>query len=96
MSSSKGHHRTCSTPIRFLPAYEDDQENAYVHAASRLSDSDSSSNEQSHQHMFVNSKILNDNQKQEVRYKKISFLLYYEDKINLHFSTFDFQTITHH
>jgi hypothetical protein len=54
-----------------LPAYEDDQENAYVNAASRQSDSDSSS-EHPHQRMFINSKILNDNQQQqEVGYEKV-------------------------
>jgi len=66
ISSSKGHHRTCSSPIRFPPAYEEDQENAYVNAAPTLSDSDSS-NEHSYQRMFVNSKTLNENQTEEVR-----------------------------
>ncbi|UJR26562.1 hypothetical protein I4U23_007883 [Adineta vaga] len=61
---SKGHHRTCSSPIRFPPAYENDDENAYVNAASRLSDSDSSS-EHPHQRMFVNSQILTNNYRQE-------------------------------
>jgi len=55
-----------------LPAYEDEQENAYVNAAPRQSDSDSS-NEDLYQRMFVNSKILNDNQQQqqEVGYEKV-------------------------
>jgi hypothetical protein len=53
------------------PAYEDEQENAYVNAAPRQSDSDSS-NENLHQRMFVNSKILNDNQQQqEVGYENL-------------------------
>jgi hypothetical protein len=71
MSTSKGHHRTSSTPIRLQPAYEDEQENAYVNSAPRQSDSDSS-NENLHQRMFVNSKILNDNQQQqEVGYENL-------------------------
>ncbi|CAF1233926.1 unnamed protein product [Adineta steineri] len=62
---SKGHHRTCSSPIRFPPAYEDDQESAYINAASsRLTDSDSST-EHLHQRTFVNSQILNNYQDQE-------------------------------
>ncbi|CAF4846585.1 unnamed protein product [Rotaria sp. Silwood1] len=66
VSSKKGHHRTCSSPIQILPKYEkSNQENVFVHTAPRLSDSDSSS-DHSHQRTFVNSKILNDNQTQEV------------------------------
>jgi hypothetical protein len=67
ISASKGHHRTSSSPIRFPPAYEEDQENAYVNTAPTLSDSDSS-NEHPSQRMFVNSKILNEHQTEEVRY----------------------------
>ncbi|CAF0764190.1 unnamed protein product [Adineta ricciae] len=62
--SSKGHHRTCSSPIRFPPAYEEDHENAYVNAAPRFSDSDSSC-EPPHQRVFVNSQLLTNNHKQE-------------------------------
>jgi hypothetical protein len=65
ISSYKRHHRTCSSPIRFPPAYEDDQENAYVNTAPKLSDSDSP-NENPYQRTFVNSKILSDNQTQDV------------------------------
>jgi hypothetical protein len=67
MSTRKGHHRTCSSPIRFPPAYEDEQENAYVNTAPKLSDSDSLS-EHSSQQMLANSQILNENQAQEVTY----------------------------
>jgi len=63
--TTKGHHRTCSTPVRFSPAYEDEQENVYVQTAPRLSDSDSS-NEQIIQRAFVNSKVLNEHSTQEV------------------------------
>ena len=65
-SSSKGHHRTSSSPIQFPQSYEDDQDNAYVNAAPRLSDSDSSS-ELPYQRMFINSQILKNNRSQEVR-----------------------------
>ncbi|CAF3757449.1 unnamed protein product [Rotaria socialis] len=67
MPSSKGHHRTCSSPIKFSPTYEKPhQENSYVNAAPRLSDSDSP-NEQFYQRTFVNSKIFNENQTQQLR-----------------------------
>ena len=56
ISTNKGHHRTSSSPIRFPPSYEDDQDNAYVNAAPRLSDSDSSS-EHPYQRMFINSQL---------------------------------------
>lgn len=62
--TTKGHHRTCSTPIRFSPAYEDEQENVYVQTAPRLSDSDSL-NDLTIQRTFVNSTILNENPTQE-------------------------------
>jgi hypothetical protein len=70
MSTSKGHHRTCSSPIRFPPAYEDEQENAYVNTAPKLSELDSPG-EHPYQRMFVNSQILNENPAQEVRYDKV-------------------------
>ena len=69
VSFTKGHHRTSSSPIRFPPAYEEDQENAYVQTAPRLSDSDSS-NELSSQQIPVNSKTSTTNPTQEVRHKK--------------------------
>lgn len=65
ISTSRGHHRTCSSPIRFPPAYEDDQENAYANTAPKSSDSELL-NDQSYQRTFVNSQILNENQTQEV------------------------------
>ena len=67
---NKGHHRTCSSPIQFLSTHANNQANTYVNAASRLSDSDSC-DEDSHQRIFVNSKILNDNQTQEVSYETL-------------------------
>ena len=45
------HHRTSSSPVPYPPSYED---NVYVNAAPRLSDSDSSS-ELPYQRMFINS-----------------------------------------
>ncbi|CAF0955670.1 unnamed protein product [Rotaria magnacalcarata] len=67
MPSSKGHHRTCSSPIKFSPTYEKPhQENPYVNTAPRLSDPDSP-NEQFYQRTFVNSKIFNENQTQQLR-----------------------------
>jgi hypothetical protein len=66
VSSTKGHHRTNSSPIRFPPAYEDDQENAYVSTAPKLSDSEIL-NENPYQRMFVNSKVLNNNQTPDVK-----------------------------
>ncbi|CAF2522711.1 unnamed protein product [Rotaria sp. Silwood2] len=78
ISPSKGHHRTSSSPIQILPSYEKpNQENVFVHTAPRSSDSDSS-NDHSHQRIFINSKILNDNQTQEVvrsSYKHPSLML---------------------
>ncbi|CAF4130444.1 unnamed protein product, partial [Rotaria sp. Silwood2] len=64
-SSSKGHHRTNSSPIQYPTSYEDDQDNAYVNAAPRLSDSDSS-NELPYQRMFTNNRILKNNQSQDL------------------------------
>jgi hypothetical protein len=56
---NKGHQRTSSSPIRF--SYDDEQDNAYVNAAPRLSDSDSSS-ELPYQRMFINNPIIQNNQ----------------------------------
>ncbi|CAF2134312.1 unnamed protein product [Rotaria magnacalcarata] len=64
-SSSKGHHRTSSSPTSFPTSYDDDQDNGYVNAAPRLSDSDSS-NELPYQRMFTNSQVLKDNSAQEL------------------------------
>lgn len=68
--SSKGHHRTCSSPVKFSPVYEKShQENPYVHVAPKVSDPDSPS-ENSYQHTFINSKILHENPTQDVRNEK--------------------------
>ncbi|CAF0821417.1 unnamed protein product [Rotaria sordida] len=64
-SSNKGHHRTSSSPVQFPLSYEDDQDNAYVNAAPRLSDSDSS-NELPYQRMFNNRQMVKNNQTQEL------------------------------
>jgi len=56
--SIKKHHRTCSSPIRLPPEFEEENQlNIYLNAASRLSDSDSS-NDCSPQRTFVNSEVL--------------------------------------
>lgn len=52
--------------MRFLPAYEEQWENAYVQTAAQISDSDSSS-EYPHQRSFVNSQLLNDERLDEVK-----------------------------
>ncbi|CAF1530944.1 unnamed protein product [Rotaria sp. Silwood1] len=64
-SSNKGYHRTSSSPIQYPVSYDDDQDNAYVNAAPRLSDSDSS-NELPYQRMFINSQNLMNNQSQDL------------------------------
>ena len=63
---ARGHQRTCSSPIRWTNAYINEQENVYANAASKLSDSDSSS-DCSGQRMFVNSAVLADYRAGEVR-----------------------------
>jgi hypothetical protein len=62
---NKSYHRTSSSPVRFHPSssYDDDQDNAYVNAAPRLSDSDSSS-ELPYQRMFSNNQ---NNRSQDMR-----------------------------
>ncbi|UJR22517.1 hypothetical protein I4U23_025567 [Adineta vaga] len=65
-SSNKGHYRASSSPRNFRSSYGDDQDNAYVNAAPRLSDSDSST-ELPYQRMFINSQVIkNDPSQQEV------------------------------
>ncbi len=92
ISSNKGHHRTSSSPLRFTPAYEDNQENVYMTVASRLSDSDSP-NDQLYQHMFVNSEIFHEHQPPEVKDRGNCHLLFL---IGCRFRFFDRPTIIRH
>jgi hypothetical protein len=93
VSFTKGHHRTSSSPIRFPPAYEDEQENAYVQTAPRLSDSDSS-NDISSQQIPVYSKTSTANPTQEVRYDEKTKSLYLSNYRR--FSEFNPPRIVHH
>jgi hypothetical protein len=65
---NKSYHRASSSPVRFPPSssYDDDQDNAYVNAAPRLSDSDSSS-ELPYQRMFSNNQNSQNNRSQDMR-----------------------------
>jgi hypothetical protein len=71
-TSRKGHHRTCSSPIRFPSDYVQQQQqqqqhhdNIYVQSSSRYSDLDSSS-DYPYQRTFINSQVLKNNQINDV------------------------------
>ncbi|CAF0742387.1 unnamed protein product [Adineta steineri] len=63
-SSSKNHYRISSSPIRSQRSYEDDQQNAYVNAAPRLSDSDSST-ELPYKRMLINNPTMKNSSSQK-------------------------------
>lgn len=75
---TKGHHRTCSSPIRFIPTYvEQPTNNIYLNAAaSKLTDSDSST-DHSPQRSFVKSDVLNSNSNDRAKDRFVSVLQNY-------------------